>query len=215
MNAIAAPKDNDWGEFCTVPETTGCYKQGERAIGQENFPAVPFKPCCDPTAALVSVDGDWGGFCQSRGTTVTLAPELAGDRGVGEFCLSSNSKVCKPGLFCKVILCGKGGCQLECQPELSEGELCATATADGPEPNIGRDALSGSGASVCAEGLSCQWRGAGETFESGSIAREYFCYPELKDTECFPTITAPSDCFTGNECAADGSLVAFGSSSCA
>ena len=209
VNAKAAAKENDWGEFCTVPEVSGCYGQGERAVGQENYPAVPYKPCCDASASLVSVDGEWGQFCQTPGTTVTAAPAITGDLGVGETCTFSNSKECKAGLFCKAIVCGKGGCRFECQSALSEGEACANASAFGPEPNTDRFALSGSGANLCADGLSCQWRGAGEAFDSGGFGRDYACYPELKDGECFPTLSADSECFEGIECAADGSRIAF------
>lgn len=122
LNARAAPKDNDWGEFCMVAEVSGCYEQGERAEGEVNFPAVLYKPCCDPAASLVVVDGDWDKFCESPGTTVTISPPATGKQELGERCRTAG--LCEPGLFCNTVNCGKGGCSYERTPPLQEGEVC-------------------------------------------------------------------------------------------
>lgn len=212
VNARAAPKANDWGKFCTVPDVTGCYANGERAAGQEFFPAVDFKPCCDLSATLVTVEGDWGEFCAAPNTTITVAPPVVGVLGEGEFCQTSGSGLCAAGLICHGFSCFKGNCRFLCAPVLNEGEKCSSATASGPAPAVGEGALIDGGTrELCAEGLSCQWRGEGETLDDGArTRRDYFCHPLPTNGECFATIETRSGCFLGVECGADGTEIPFG-----
>lgn len=71
-------KDGDSAMYCLpsgddVKQDNGkhyamnsCYKEGERCMGEDDYPYVPYMPCCDgKPAKKMSSDGeyDWGYFC--------------------------------------------------------------------------------------------------------------------------------------------------------
>jgi hypothetical protein len=216
-------KAGDWGLFCAGGgNAKTCYGAGERAIGASGNAAVPYLPCCDGSKPVAKA-GDWGLFCgagtASGGSGAAKTCYKDGERAIGADghpavphlkCCSGAEPAAKAGdwgLFCGG---GSSGGSSGSTGTLAEGEQCGTATALSPAPALGKKALSGGVAKLCAEGLSCQWRADSQTHNSGaSIGRVYYCRPLPKQGECYATISAQTKCFSGTECDRGGSSIPF------
>lgn len=236
-------RDNDWGLFCpgqqkveNIQEKTDCYKTGERAGGQFSFPAIEFKPCCDPAAVQIPLSGHWGTFCVV-GRDVDVKVFSFGVVPIHGSCRSSmwasegGWSNCSPGLFCKRGSCENGICKSACSPTLAEGKKCGSATGKGPAyPSLSFSepwrppSSDGSAAELCQDGLSCQWRDSGKIGVMEVHSRDYFCRPVPTKKECVATIVAGmgaveahkpgSGCIGGTECAPSVSAGFLAYSSC-
>lgn len=62
---------------------TACTPDGERAVGAEGFPSVPYMGGCCNGSAPAARDGDWGTFCDggNGGGNGDCAPD--GERNQG------------------------------------------------------------------------------------------------------------------------------------